>query len=976
MANKGFLLDSDKGVLLPITRGELILDSSGNQALHSEQFLATMTSPGLMSAEDKKKIEGMQSFSLANSLTLKINSGSVEGTSKYTFDGSTNKILDIIAGSNITLETSAGIMTINGNEYTLYVGDISTKGDSTVASNPYLKLFENSDLSKAIQFRGSGKATVASNNSGVITIDVPMSVDWSDISNVPETFSPKYHTHSTNEIISLEGYKKATENASLTTTDSLNTALGKLEYKIGILGNNFGEYLPLAGGTMTGNITFKEGQLLRWYNSDFYSITCQIDADANNKKYLFLKSTNGVTINNKLSVYTLSTKSPNTDYSIYTDGNSYAKSITLGLGTTGGIIWNNSSSELCRIFTTTLGNLSVRIKNANTYDLLHSGNTYIEDGTIYINGVSITPSVEDIDLSDYVTLSTKQTITGIKTFSVQQQFTASNTSPFTVTSSALVENLNADLIDNLHETDLFVTNRGEVNLNYINTTSYVTGNANFVNYNSGTYLVKNGSLLSQQSIYVMFKASGGTSALELMTNYMDTSRLKIRKTYNNVRVTGPWRELAFVEDLPSVGNGKVTINQSGNEKGSFTMNQDSATIINLDNTWRDIMCNSSSIGTNSLNLIEGNNVSLVKDGGNITISAINNWRPIQCNSTSIADNTLNLKSGSNITLTNSSGNIEISASWRPIYCENTSIGDLELKLMAGDNIALSHSNGVITISSSGSSGSSGYPTTFTWKPGGPSGPTGTLSGVGMEDVIFDAIPSASITESGIVTTGTQAFAGEKTFHSAIKLYNSTKVYFDYSTSYGVNSNYINGSITNLTLNGSTAISFSTGGNSRLNINSSSLYGSTTGAMSLGTISSKFNYVYANYIGSSSNRCIDGYFSGSVRATLGFYESSDERLKNIISPLEVTLDDLYKLRKVYYTLKPGSDRHLGMLAQDIQKLYPELVVTDSDTGYLSLAYDKLSVIALKAIDLLYDLIKDLKEDNMKLTSRIKKLEIIK
>jgi hypothetical protein len=33
--------------ILPITRGELVLDSSGNQAFHSNKFLATESQPGL-----------------------------------------------------------------------------------------------------------------------------------------------------------------------------------------------------------------------------------------------------------------------------------------------------------------------------------------------------------------------------------------------------------------------------------------------------------------------------------------------------------------------------------------------------------------------------------------------------------------------------------------------------------------------------------------------------------------------------------------------------------------------------------------------------------------------------------------------------------------------------------------------------------------------------------------------------------------
>lgn len=100
---------------------------------------------------------------------------------------------------------------------------------------------------------------------------------------------------------------------------------------------------------------------------------------------------------------------------------------------------------------------------------------------------------------------------------------------------------------------------------------------------------------------------------------------------------------------------------------------------------------------------------------------------------------------------------------------------------------------------------------------------------------------------------------------------------------------------------------------------------------------------------------------AIYAPGGFYESSDERLKNISNPLQVNLDDIAKLRKIYYTWKdsPNSNQ-IGVIAQDVQKLYPELVDVDKETGLLSLAYDKLSVIALAAIDTLYDKIKTLEE----------------
>ena len=51
----------------------------------------------------------------------------------------------------------------------------------------------------------------------------------------------------------------------------------------------------------------------------------------------------------------------------------------------------------------------------------------------------------------YVTLTTAQTVSGVKTFRTQQKFTvATGTSPFTVTSTTVVTNLNSDLLDGRH----------------------------------------------------------------------------------------------------------------------------------------------------------------------------------------------------------------------------------------------------------------------------------------------------------------------------------------------------------------------------------------------------------------------------------------------------------------------------------------------------------------------------------------------
>ena len=109
----------------------------------------------------------------------------------------------------------------------------------------------------------------------------------------------------------------------------------------------------------------------------------------------------------------------------------------------------------------------------------------------------------------------------------------------------------------------------------------------------------------------------------------------------------------------------------------------------------------------------------------------------------------------------------------------------------------------------------------------------------------------------------------------------------------------------------------------------------------------------NYLPLSGGTC-----TGNIYAP-AFYESSDERLKDFYNSIDVDLDKLSSLPKKFFKWKsnPNGEFEIGTSAQELQKIYPQLVNTD-DNGYLTVAYDKLSIIALRAIDKLYEMNKNL------------------
>jgi hypothetical protein len=90
--------------------------------------------------------------------------------------------------------------------------------------------------------------------------------------------------------------------------------------------------------------------------------------------------------------------------------------------------------------------------------------------------------------------------------------------------------------------------------------------------------------------------------------------------------------------------------------------------------------------------------------------------------------------------------------------------------------------------------------------------------------------------------------------------------------------------------------------------------------------------------------------GNLVVTGTITQSSDARLKKNIATVDNVLDKIKQLHGVRYNwIDPanGKDTQIGFIAQEVEKVFPELVKTD-DKGMKSVAYSNMTPVLLQAI----------------------------
>jgi hypothetical protein len=138
--------------------------------------------------------------------------------------------------------------------------------------------------------------------------------------------------------------------------------------------------------------------------------------------------------------------------------------------------------------------------------------------------------------------------------------------------------------------------------------------------------------------------------------------------------------------------------------------------------------------------------------------------------------------------------------------------------------------------------------------------------------------------------------------------------------------------------------------------------SGTGAVGIGTTSPAYTL----------------HVNGSVAGTSAYVNLSDARLKTNVTSLTGALDKVMQLRGVTFDWNKSVDatkqlddkQHIGFIAQEIEKVLPQVVSTADD------AMKTKSVAYSDVVPVLVEAIKELKAENDRLKSQVSELDALK
>lgn len=171
------------------------------------------------------------------------------------------------------------------------------------------------------------------------------------------------------------------------------------------------------------------------------------------------------------------------------------------------------------------------------------------------------------------------------------------------------------------------------------------------------------------------------------------------------------------------------------------------------------------------------------------------------------------------------------------------------------------------------------------------------------------------------------------------------------------------SVGTLTLEGSGSVDIRDGGNSQILVNSPNIDFQGNSLIDIDDLTATGSQIrFSGITSGTPNADVQIETDGDLVTV-----SSDRRLKKNISKISNPIEIVDQLKGVAFDWKKGNLKNqYGFIAQDVEKVLPSIVYTNSNDGYKGLRYDNIIPIMVEAMKEQQDKIESLE-------SRIKKLE---
>ena len=250
---------------------------------------------------------------------------------------------------------------------------------------------------------------------------------------------------------------------------------------------------------------------------------------------------------------------------------------------------------------------------------------------------------------------------------------------------------------------------------------------------------------------------------------------------------------------------------------------------------------------------------------------------------------------------------------------------------------------------------------------------------GISNIAIGEHPLTSTTSNYNTVVGTQAFyktttGGENTALGYRTMYNNTTG--SGNTVIGLNAGYYNttgnyntylghnAGVNNANGSLNTAIGMHACNNMGSNMNNTTCLGAFSGTGSINTTANTL------YLG---NQYSTVYVLGYLNATNSNI-SSDIRLKNIQGDYTTGLEQIKKIKPVKFTFKEDKKKtsRVGVIAQDLQKIFPKAVMKGDD-GFLKIRQEDMFYAMINAIKELASKLDTIIEKQKSIEKRLQKLE---